>query len=162
MNHIHLHLWMAHLPILFSALGGLAFVIAIWKKSYKFMIASYIFFILIMVGASFSYFSGDGAAEVVRNIPGIPEAMIWRHETFAGIAMLALIILGLVSIAALYITMKRSGFTGMMTWIIACIVFISFALLGATAHFGGKLKHARVDSETRSEAHSNTINTIPK
>jgi len=148
MNQTHLHLLITHLPIYGSILGSIVLAYGLWKKSNPTKIAAYIVFIISSIGAGIAYLTGEAAEETVEDIQGVAKKMIEKHEEFAIIALVSLIILGLASIVALFLTLRKPLLTNTIAWVILFISIISFALVAWTGYMGGQIRHTEINSNT--------------
>jgi uncharacterized membrane protein len=144
MNQTHIHLLITHLPIFGSILGAFVLAHALWTKSNQTKIAAYNLFIIAAIGAGIAYLTGEAAEETVENIQGIAKNVIDEHEDFAVFALISLIILGLTSIAGLFLTIRKSSFTRTTAFGILFISLISFALVARTGYLGGQIRHTEI------------------
>ena len=146
MDQTHVHLLITHLPIFGSFLGGLVLAHGLWTKSNQTKIAAYNLFIISSIGAAIAYFTGEGAEETVENIQSVVETTIKQHEEFALFALISLIILGVASIVALFLTMRKSPLTRTVAFVILFISLISFGLVARTGYLGGKIRHTEISN----------------
>ena len=154
MNQIHVHLLITHLPIFGSILGAVVLIHGLWTKSNHTKIAAYIVFIISAIGAGIAYLTGEAAEETVEDIQGVAKKMIEEHEEFAIVALVSLIILGLASIIALFLTLRKPLLTKTIPWVILFISIISFALVVWTGYLGGQIRHTEVNPDTAIQVQS--------
>ena len=109
MSQVHLHLMITHLPVFGSILGALVLGYGLWSKSNQTKIAAYLLFILSAIGAGIAYLTGEGAEEAVEELQGVSENLMGLHEDSAMYALVSLIILGVSSLIAIYITYKNTA-----------------------------------------------------
>ncbi|KOY84340.1 hypothetical protein AD998_21595 [bacterium 336/3] len=148
MNQTHIHLLITHLPIFGSILGGLVLVHGLWTKSNQTKIAAYNLFIISAIGAGIAYLTGEVAEETVEKIQGVSEATIKIHEEFALFALISLIILGVASVAGLFLTLRKSSLIRSTAFIILFIALISFGLVARTGYLGGQIRHTEISNGT--------------
>ena len=149
MSQTHIHLLITHLPIFGSILGALVLAHGLWTKSNQTTIAAYNLFIISSVGAGIAYLTGEGPEESVENLQGVVESTIKQHEDFAIFALISLIILGVSSIVGLFLTLRRSPWTGTIAAIVLFVSLISFGLVAKTGSLGGQIRHTEItDSAT--------------
>lgn len=146
MNQTHLHLLINHLPIFASILGGLVLAHGLWTKSDQTKIAAYYLLIISSIGAAIAYLTGEVAEEAVENIQGISKDLIEQHEDFSVIALVALSILGVVSLIGLFLTIKKSPLTRIVAIVTLFISLISFGLIARTGYIGGQIRHTEINS----------------
>ena len=141
MSQVHLHLLITHLPIFGALLGAFVLGYGIWSKSDHTKIAAYFLFIISAIGTGIAYLTGEGAEEAVENLPGVAESIIGQHEEFAMYALVSLIVLGIASLMAIYVTIKKSSFAKTASVLTLFISLVSFALIARTGYLGGQIRH---------------------
>jgi uncharacterized membrane protein len=144
MNQTHIHLLITHLPIIGSILGGLVLIHGIWTKSHQVLIAAYNVLIVSAIGTVIAYATGEGAEDGVENIPGIAKSMIDQHEDSAVISLIALIILGAISVIGLLITLKKSSLIRPVALVALFISVVGFGLIARTGYLGGQIRHTEI------------------
>jgi len=144
MNQAHIHLLITHLPIFGSILGGLVLAHGIWTKSNQTKIAAYNIFVIAAIGAGIAYLTGEAAEETVENIQGVSENVIEAHEDFAVFALISLIVLGVSSIAGLFLTLRKSALIRTVAVVVLAISLISFGLVARTGYLGGQIRHTEI------------------
>ena len=146
MNQTHLHLLINHLPIFGSILGGLVLAHGIITRSFQTKMAAYNVLVISSIAAVITYLTGEAAEETVENIQGISKTMLEQHEDSSVYALVALIILGVASLAGLYFTSKKSSFTRGLAWVTLFISLISFGIIMRTGYLGGLIRHTEINS----------------
>ena len=144
MDQTHLHLVITHLPIFGSILGAFVLGYGIWSNSNQTKIAAYFLFLISAIGAGVAYLTGESAEETVEDIQGISENVIGQHEDFALFALVSLIVLGVSSLVALFITYKNSPVSKTLAGVILLISLMSFALVAWTGYLGGQIRHSEI------------------
>ncbi len=152
MNQTYIHLLITHLPVFGSILGGLVLVQGLYTKINQTKIAAYTIFIISAVGAGIAYLTGEAAEESVEDLQGVVEESIKLHEDFALFALISLIILGLASIVALFLTLRKSLLTRSVAFIVLFISLVSFGLVARAGYLGGKIRHTEISSGTTAPA----------
>ena len=146
MTQTHVHLLITHLPIFGSVLGAFVLAYGIWTKSNHTIIAAYNVFIISAIGASIAYLTGEGAEESVENLQGVIKATIKQHEEFAIYALISLIILGVSSIAGIFLVLRKPTTTKTSAIVILFISLISFGLVATTGYLGGQIRHTEIST----------------
>ena len=147
MNPAHVHLLITHLPIFGSILGGIVLAYGLLTSSNETKIAAYILFIISAIGAGIAYLTGEGAEEIVEDLPGVVESLIKEHEESALVSLVALIILGVAALIGI-ITRKRMEWTKNIGVVILLISLISFGLIAYTGYLGGQIRHTEINGGT--------------
>ncbi len=157
MTTAHLHLLITHLPVFGSILGAFVLGYGIWSKSNSTKIAAYCLFIVSGIGAGIAYFTGEGAEEAVEKIAGVSESIIKLHEDSAMYALISLIVLGIISLFAWWITYKKSSLIKSLAAATLLVSFISFGFVARTGYLGGQIRHTEIGSSAvQNDAGENT------
>lgn len=144
MSQVHLHLLITHLPIFGSILGALVLIYALWSRSDHTKSAAYLLFIVSGIGAGVAYLTGEGAEDAVEDIAGVAETMIKQHEVFAMYSLVALIVLGVFSLVALFLTYHKSRYNRTVAIITLMVSLIGFSLVARTGYLGGQIRHTEI------------------
>ncbi|HMP30463.1 MAG TPA: hypothetical protein PKD85_12740 [Saprospiraceae bacterium] len=144
MDQTHIHLVITHLPIFGSILGALVLVHGLWTKSIQTKIAAYNIFIISAIGAGIAYLTGEAAEESVEHLPSVFEATIESHKDFAIYALVSLISLGVTSMTAIFLTLRKSTATRTLGFVILLISLVSFGLVARTGFLGGQIRHSEI------------------
>lgn len=144
MSQVHLHLLITHLPIFGSILGAFVLGYGLWRDSNTTKIAAYYLFIISAIGAGIAYLTGEGAEEAVEKIQGVSESIMEQHEDFAMYALISLIVLGVSSLFALFVTQKNSSLSKTAAILTLALSLISFALVARTGYLGGQIRHSEI------------------
>jgi len=148
MDQTHIHLVITHLPIFSSILGGLVLSYGLWTKSNTTNIAAYGLFIISSIGAGIAYLTGEATEESVENLSDVFEATIERHEEFALIALISLILLGVASILGIFLTLKKPPRARRIAFVILLISLVCFGLVARTGYLGGQIRHSEITNGT--------------
>lgn len=149
MNLTHLHLVITHLPIFGTAIGGLILLYSMYAKSYHTKMAGYGVLLLAAVGGILAFSTGEAAEETVENIQGVAQNIIEKHEEFAKITLIAIIMLGVASFVATYLTWKKSKFTKAISVIVLLLSITCFGMASWTGYLGGQIRHTEIrDAKT--------------
>ncbi len=116
------------------------------RESASTQIAAYGLFVIASIGAAITFLTGEPAEGAVEGIAGVSERVIERHEDTAGIALAALVVLGVTSLTALYLTIRKSSLTGRIAWIAFGISIVSSVLIARTGYLGGQIRHTELNT----------------
>ncbi|MES2517395.1 MAG: hypothetical protein V4585_04755 [Bacteroidota bacterium] len=145
MNQTHLHLMITHLPIIGSILGGLVLAHGLWTQNEQTKMAAYFVLIISTFGAIVAYLTGEGAEKSVENIQGVLESRIHEHESFALVALVSLIILGVASLIGLLVSVKNTPLSQTVAAVIILMSLVSFGLIARTGYLGGQIRHTELN-----------------
>lgn len=150
MNEAQIHLAVNHFPVTGLFLATLVWIGALIFKSDGAKKTALLLFILASIATFPTYFSGEGAEELVEDQGGFDHHIIHEHEEAAEPFMIVMSILGSTSLAIFTLFwLKRV----VPRWLI--IVQVVFALFcctvaGRVAHTGGLIKHPEISGGTSS------------
>lgn len=144
MDQVHIHLLIVHLPLFGAFFGMLVLAHGIWRKSEQTSIAAYNVFIISAIGAAIAKFTGEGAEEAVENIPGVLESAIDLHEDAGFWAFVTMLLLGVVSIGALYLTKVKSAHANFTSRIVLVLSLFCLLVVSRAAYLGGQIRHTEI------------------
>lgn len=144
MNAAHLHLIFNHVP-LFGVLAGI--VLLSWgvvRQSPEVRLLARITFILTALFGLVVYVTGEGAEEVIEEMPGVLEHVIERHADAATIALIGVWLSGVLAAVGIAIDrssdrVKRTVIGALFTVSLATIVMTGYA-----ANLGGQIRHPEI------------------
>jgi uncharacterized membrane protein len=147
MSQTHIHLIITHLPIFGSILGGFVLIHGIWNKSNTTLIAAYNVLILSAIGAGIAYATGEGAEETVEHMKGISKSVIEEHSDSALISLIALIIVGAISLIGLFVTLRGSSLNAPFALIVLFLSLVAFGFIARTGYLGGQIRHTEIGTK---------------
>ena len=107
-NWAHVHLMINHFPVV-GVLGAILLLLyALVRKSDEVMMVSLGAFVLIALVTIPVFFTGEGAEDVVKKLPGVTEQYIGRHEEMAEYSLTLMEILGMTCLVGL-VFIRKSG-----------------------------------------------------
>ena len=152
MNWAHVHLIINHFPVI-GILGAiLLLVYSLVRKSEEVKMVSLGVFAIIALITLAVYFTGEAAEKVVKNLPGVTETYIGRHEEIASLTLVLMEILGITSLAGL-VLLRRSG--AIPKWVVVLILILSLitaVVVNLTANLGGQIRHTEIRDDVGSRA----------
>ena len=142
LNSAHWHLLVNHLPITGSIIGILVLAYGILRKSDAVIKAAYWLFALLAVFAVVAKQTGERAERFVLDAKLAEEAIIERHVQASDIAQWAMIAVGIVALAALFINRLKT--LRAMPVIIFILSLIAAGLMTWTGLLGGEIMHKEI------------------
>ena len=133
-----------HLPIIGAFIGLLILLFAYLKKDANVKTAAYLVFVVCAIGACIAYATGEGAEEVVENLPGVVEAAIETHEDAAMYSLISMIALGVMSIIGIIQIRWNSSKLNFIHSFIVFLSLFSMASIAYTGNLGGKIRHTEI------------------
>jgi uncharacterized membrane protein len=148
MNDAHLHMVVNHFPIIGTILAIGILIAGILTKNNGVKLTSYFIFIIAAVFGLMSMATGDGAEELVKDMPGIGWQIIHEHEELAEKLALLLDVLGILSIVALYLNFKKNPKEKLVTLIILVVAIVSLVVVQKVGTSGGEIRHTEIRSDS--------------
>jgi uncharacterized membrane protein len=147
MNAAHVHLLLNHLPIIGILVGfiilvsGFVFTSALTRRIGNITL----FFAAVFVYPSFN--TGEGAEEVVENLPGVNEGLIEKHEELAEQMLNFVTILLPLLVVTFYAEWKQKGFLKYAQWAVLAISFIVIVYGKLVGTSGGEIRHTEIRTQ---------------
>lgn len=144
MNDAHLHMIVNHFPIIGTIFGfGILFVGLVLKNK-TLQNTSYVLFIVAAIFGAFSMGTGEGAEELVEDMPNIGKQIIHEHEELAEKLALLLYVLGTLSLAGLYLNFKNNTKAKLLSFLILGIAAAGLFLGQKVGTSGGEIRHTEI------------------
>lgn len=142
LNPAHWHLLVNHLPIIGSIIGLFILGYGIISKTEVVIKMSYWLFIVLAVFAVIAKQTGEQAEGFIMSAKLADETLIEPHAQAADYAQWAMIILGLIALAALFI--NRLKMLKVMPIIVLITALVGAGLMGWTGFLGGEIMHKEI------------------
>lgn len=141
-NGAQIHLLLNHIsvvgiPIILAVLAA-----SLWTKSEKMVRFNLAMLVVIAAVVLPTYFTGEGAEDVVEKVGGISESSIEAHEEAASLALALTIALGVVALGALIGRTRSWG-----KWAMGIVFALGLAAIGSLSyvgHLGGLVRHSEL------------------
>lgn len=148
MNEAHLHMVVNHFPIIGTILGLGILIAGIIQKNKAVKNTAYILFIVATIFAAASMATGEGAEEMVEDMPNIGHKIIHEHEEMAEKLILVLYLLGAVSILGLYMNIKNKSKAVLISYLALLLALIAVFFGSRTGTTGGEIRHTEIRSDS--------------
>lgn len=147
MNTAAWHLMINHLPIMGVVFSTLILIAGFLLKNQTVKQTALGMFVLTAICAIPAFLTGEGAEEVVENLPGVTESFVERHEDLGKIFLITLSILGVLSLITFFAERAKSKIATILYGIllIAGIGTAIFAKQVGTS--GGEIRHTEIRSD---------------
>ncbi len=150
MNQAHIHLLVNHVSLFGVSFGLLALVWAIIKNSKDVRWYAVGLFLVSAVFAWIASETGEGAEEIVEQIPGILESMVERHEEAAELANISVMTLGVLAVLMEIIAKVKNQCLKKIQIGVLIVAIVSAVLLARTANLGGEIRHTEIRADGES------------
>jgi uncharacterized membrane protein len=152
MNEAHLHMVVNHFPIIGTILAIGILIAGLLSKNRSIINTSYVLFVIGAIFGILSMNTGEGAEELVEDMPGIGWKIIHEHEELAEKMALLLDILGVLSLVGFYLQYKKNTKEKLVSYIILLIGIASLFVIQKVGTSGGEIRHTEIRKDF-----SNTI-----
>ena len=153
MNEAHLHMVVNHFPIIGTILAIGILVAGLLNKNQSIINTAYVLFVIGAIFGILSMNTGEGAEELVEDMPGIGWKIIHEHEELAEKMALLLDILGVLSLVGFYLQYKKNAKEKLVSYIILLIGIASLFVIQKVGTSGGEIRH----TEIRKDFNNTTI-----
>ncbi|HSN47731.1 MAG TPA: hypothetical protein VLR29_03125 [Flavobacterium sp.] len=144
MNDAHLHMVVNHFPIIGTILGLGILITGIFLKNNSVKNTAYFLFIVAAVFAAFSMGTGEGAEELVEDMPSVGKQIIHEHEEMAEKLAIVLYVLGVVSLGGLFLNYKNHSKGNLVSYVAAIVAAVGVFLAQQTGTTGGEIRHTEI------------------
>ncbi|MFV8465260.1 hypothetical protein [Flavobacterium sp. LB1P62] len=159
MNDAHLHMVVNHFPIIGTILGLGVLIAGIILKNNSVINTAYALFIVAALFALASMATGEGAEEMVEDMPNIGKRIIHEHEEIAEKLAIVLYLLGAISILGLVLNIKNHSKTKFISFVAAIVAIVSVYLTTLVGTSGGEIRHTEIREESIDSAVKNIIDS---
>jgi len=144
MNDAHFHLVFNHFPIIVPIVGMLILIVGFFVDSDVVKRTAFGVFIFGAIMTFPAMFTGEGAEEVAEKLPGITHDIIHEHEEKAEVFAILSYILGLLSIGALWASLKQKSFANILSIVVLLLGLVGFYLGRQVGTSGGEIRHTEI------------------
>jgi uncharacterized membrane protein len=148
MNEAHLHMVVNHFPIIGTILAIGILIAGLLSKNRSIINTSYVLFVIGAIFGILSMNTGEGAEELVEDMPGIGWKIIHEHEELAEKMALLLDILGVLSLVGFYLQFKKNAKEKLVSYIILLIGIASLFVIQKVGTSGGEIRHTEIRNES--------------
>jgi hypothetical protein len=147
MNDAHLHLALAHLPVIGSLAVALLLVAALWIRQATVRRLALAATVLVALSGIPAYLAGEGAEEVIERQPAIEETRVEAHENLALTALILLEVTGALGLLGLLL-FRGPGIPRGILVTVLLVDLGTAALMFRVATLGGEISHPEIRGET--------------
>lgn len=144
MDATHLHLALAHFPIIGTIIGTALLAYGLIIKNFEIQKVAMITFVVMALLTIPVFLTGEEAEEAVEHLPGFSERLIDEHEELAEIAIWLMGALGVLGIIAYYAIRKNFSFAKIITVITLILSLATFGIFAQVGNLGGQIRHSEI------------------
>lgn len=147
MNSAHIHLIINHVPVILTIFSLFVLLAGYFKNKQDYRKLAFIGFVIAAIFTIITFYTGDGAEDIVEDIAAFSHDTIENHEHAAETSRLFAILLGLFGLAGIFY-FKSDKVKGFKVFIIITILLalLASAYLIYTGYLGGMIRHTELYS----------------
>jgi uncharacterized membrane protein len=158
MNDAHLHMVVNHFPIVGTILAIGILIAGLLNKNQSIINTAYVLFIIGAVFGILSMNTGEGAEELVEDMPGIGWKIIHEHEELAEKMALLLDVLGILSLVGFYFQYKNNPKQKLVSYLLLVLSIASLFVIQKVGTSGGEIRHTEIRNESNATHNLKTDN----
>ena len=144
MNDAHLHMVVNHFPIIGTILGLGILIAGMVLKKNSVKNTAYYLFVVAAAFAAFSMGTGEGAEELVEDMPSVGKQIIHEHEEMAENFAVVMYVLGFCSLLGIYFDYKNHVKAKLVAAIVLIIAIVSVVFGSLVGNSGGEIRHTEI------------------
>ena len=144
MNDAHLHMIVNHFPIIGTIFGLGILISGMILKNNSVKNTAYVLFIVAAIFAAFSMGTGEGAEELVEDMPTVGKQIIHEHEEMAEKLALVLYVLGIISLGGLILSYLKNAKATMLSYVALVVAVVGVFFAQQTGTSGGEIRHTEI------------------
>lgn len=144
MNQAHWHLVFNHAPI-FGALAGLLLLLAGQLRRQLVLVQAGLGALVLAAAVGLlAQLTGPGAAQVIKDMPRVSQALIHNHAQAARLGYWVLVATATLALFSWQLLRQRSARAGLLVWLTLAGAALSFGLLARAGNLGGQIGHPEI------------------
>lgn len=155
MNDAHLHLLVNHFPIIGTLFGLGILISGMLLKNNSVKNTAYILFIVAAVFSAFSMGTGEGAEELVEDLPNIGKQIIHEHEEIAEKFAIIMYATGLFGLLSLYTSIKNHKLAKTVSFITLILALFAVVFAKSVGTTGGEIRHTEIRANSGADSNEN-------
>jgi uncharacterized membrane protein len=158
MNDAHLHLLVNHFPIIGTIFGLGILIFGLLLKNNSVKNTAYLLFIVAAIFTAFSMATGEGAEELVEDLPSIGKQIIHEHEEIAEKFAIIIYVTGFLGLLSFYTSIKKHKLARTFSLITLALAMLAAVLAKSVGTTGGEIRHTEIRANSSSYSNENTPN----
>jgi uncharacterized membrane protein len=162
MNDAHLHMVVNHFPIIGTIFGFGVLIVGLVLKNKTLQNTSFVLFIVAAIFGALSMGTGEGAEELVEDMPNIGKQIIHEHEELAEKLAILLYVLSGLSLVGLYLNFKNNAKSKLLSFLILGVATAGLFLVQKVGTSGGEIRHTEIRANADTMIHNSTKDSEEK
>jgi hypothetical protein len=155
MNDAHLHLLVNHFPIIGTLFGLGILISGMLLKNNSVKNTAYILFIVAAFFSAFSMGTGEGAEELVEDLPSIGKQIIHEHEEIAEKFAIIMYATGLFGLLSLYTSIKNHKLAKTISYVTLALAIFAAVFAKSVGTTGGEIRHTEIRANSGAVSNEN-------
>jgi uncharacterized membrane protein len=147
-----------HFPIVGTIVAIGILIAGLLNKNQSIINTAYVLFIIGAVFGILSMNTGEGAEELVEDMPGIGWKIIHEHEELAEKMALLLDVLGILSLVGFYFQYKNNPKQKLVSYLLLVLSIASLFVIQKVGTSGGEIRHTEIRNESNATHNLKTDN----
>lgn len=148
MNDAHLHMVVNHFPIIGTIFGLGILIAGLFLKNNSVKNTAYFLFIICAIFSFVAMYTGEGAEEIVEDMPTIGHQIIHEHEELAEKFALIMYVTGFFSLISLVANVKNHKFAKLLSFLTLTLAIVGTILSKSVGTSGGEIRHTEIRETT--------------
>ena len=144
MNDAQLHMVVNHFPIIGTIFGLGILITGMFLKNNPVKNTAYILFAVAAIFAAFSMGTGEGAEELVEDMPSVGKQIIHEHEEIAEKFAIIMYATGFFGLVSLFASFKKFRFATIFSYITLALALVAGVLTKSVGTTGGEIRHTEI------------------
>ena len=144
MNDAHIHMVVNHFPIIGTIFGLGILITGMFLKNNHVKNTAYILFVVAAIFAAFRMGTGEGAEELVEDMPSVGKQIIHEHEEIAEKFAIIMYATGFFGLVSLFASFKKFRFATIFTYITLALALVAGVLTKSVGTTGGEIRHTEI------------------
>lgn len=147
MNDAHLHMVVNHFPIIGTIFGLGILITGLLLKNNSVKNTAYSLLVVAAVFAALSMGTGEGAEEMVEDLPSVGKQIIHEHEELAEKFALVLYATGALALIALFLSYRKNSLEKYVALATVGLALVAVVLAKEVGTSGGEIRHTEIRNE---------------
>ena len=144
MNDAHLHMVFNHFPIIGTVFGFGILIAGLISKNNALKNTAYVLFAVGAVFAFLSMNTGEGAEELVEDMPTVGKQIIHEHEEIAEKFAIIMYATGFFGLVALFAAFKKYKFSSAFSYSTLLLALVAGVVAKSVGTSGGEIRHTEI------------------
>lgn len=152
MNKAHIHLLFNHFPVTGLMVGAATLIVALLLKKEQVQKAALSIIFCCCLLAMPAFFSGEGAEELIEELPGVSHELIHEHEEKAEVFIWLCAATGLLALFSALPVAENLALKKRLPAAVAVAGLITLFAGAQVGNSGGLIRHPEIQEQTGPQA----------